>query len=139
MDRNGRTALGFDSGEIPESDVMIRISNADKIYRIGEIGNGTLRKDLQSWWAKRQGRPDPNRKIGQEQLRSGDSFFALSNINLTVRRGDRLGIIGGNGAGKSTLLKLISRVTTPSDGEIELFGRVTSMSLAKSISSPLTS
>jgi lipopolysaccharide transport system ATP-binding protein len=53
--------------------------------------------------------------------------MALSDINLTVYRGEALGIIGGNGAGKSTLLKLLSRITAPTTGMIDLYGRVSSM------------
>lgn len=106
---------------------MIQLSNVDKKYRLGEIGSGTLYRDLQSWIAARKGLPDPNSKIGHENFAPGESFYALKNISLSVKKGERLGIIGGNGAGKSTLLKLISRVTTPSAGEIDLYGRVTSM------------
>ena len=53
--------------------------------------------------------------------------MALNDIDLTVYHGEALGVIGANGAGKSTLLKLLSRVTAPSDGEIDIYGRVTSM------------
>ena len=113
------------TGEDP--DLMIRLTNVSKVYRLGEIGSGTLYRDLQSWQAKRKGLPDPNRKIGHESLLSNEPFFALKDIDLSVRKGECLGIIGGNGAGKSTLLKLISRVTGPSAGEIDLYGRVTSM------------
>ena len=106
---------------------MVRLFGVDKIYRLGEIGTGMLYRDIQSWIARRQGKPDPNSRIGQEHLRTGETFYALKDIDLTVRKGERLGIIGGNGAGKSTLLKLISRVTSPSAGTIDLYGRVTSM------------
>ena len=57
----------------------------------------------------------------------GQTFMALNGIDLTVYKGEALGIIGGNGAGKSTLLKLLSRVTAPTEGEIDIYGRVTSM------------
>ena len=107
--------------------VAIQISGVDKIYRIGEVGRGTLQADLQSWWARKRGREDPNSKIGAPERRYGDLFYALNDINLTVHQGERLGIIGGNGAGKSTLLKLISRVTVQTRGTIDLYGRVTSM------------
>lgn len=110
-----------------DDDVMIRLSHVDKVYRLGEISGRTLREDLQSWFAKRRGKPDPNIRIGQEHLKFGEPFLALKDINLTARECECLGIIGGNGAGKSTMLKLISRVTAPSAGEIDLYGRVTSM------------
>lgn len=107
----------------------IVISNVKKHYKLGQIGGGSLQADLQSWWAKKRGKEDPNVKIGQEDRARlvGQSFLALNGINLTVYKGEAVGIIGGNGAGKSTLLKLLSRVTAPTDGQIEIYGRVASM------------
>ena len=49
-------------------------------------------------------------------------FFALKNINLRIKSGDRLGVIGVNGAGKSTLLKVISSIYTPTEGTITIRG-----------------
>ena len=110
-----------------ERDVAIQISGVKKQYRLGQIGGGTLQADLQSWWARKRGKEDPNTKIGQEERLVGQSFMALNGIDLTVYRGEALGIIGANGAGKSTLLKLLSRVTAPTEGTIDLYGRVASM------------
>ena len=107
--------------------VMIRLSEITKAYRIGQIGYGSLNRDLQSWWARKRHRPDPNLKIGMEQRLTGDTIMALNGVDLTVYQGERVGIIGGNGAGKSTLLKLITRVTVPTEGTMDLYGRVTSM------------
>ncbi|MES2364328.1 MAG: ABC transporter ATP-binding protein [Pseudomonadota bacterium] len=56
-----------------------------------------------------------------------EDFWALKDVNFTVERGDRLGIIGRNGAGKSTLLKILSRITEPTEGRIEIRGRVSSL------------
>jgi lipopolysaccharide transport system ATP-binding protein len=56
-----------------------------------------------------------------------EDFWALKDVNFTVGRGDRLGIIGRNGAGKSTLLKILSRITDPSEGRVEIAGRVSSL------------
>ena len=53
--------------------------------------------------------------------------MALNGVDLTVYKGEALGIIGGNGAGKSTMLKLLSRVTAPTEGEIDIYGRIASM------------
>jgi len=108
-------------------EVAIQISGVKKQYRLGQIGGGTLQADLQSWWARVRGKEDPNTKIGQEQRLVGQTFMALNGIDLTVYKGEALGIIGRNGAGKSTLLKLLSRVTAPSAGTIDLYGRIASM------------
>lgn len=106
---------------------MISLKDITKEYRLGQIGYGTLNRDLQSWWARVRRKPDPNQKLGREKRIAGGIILALRGINLEVREGERVGIIGGNGAGKSTLLKLISRVTAPTSGTIDLYGRVTSM------------
>ena len=107
--------------------LAIKISGVKKKYKLGQIGGGTLQADIQSWWARVRGKEDPNSIIGQEQRLVGQSFMALNGIDLTVYQGEALGIIGGNGAGKSTLLKLLSRVTAPTEGEIDIYGRIASM------------
>ncbi|MCA1816336.1 MAG: ATP-binding cassette domain-containing protein, partial [Acidobacteria bacterium] len=56
-----------------------------------------------------------------------ETIWALRDINLTVRQGELVGIIGRNGAGKSTLLRILSRVTRPTTGEVEIYGRVGSL------------
>lgn len=109
------------------AETAIKIENLKKRYRLGSIGGGTLNKDLQSWWARKRGKEDPNTKIGEVIPESGDTFLALDGINLEVKKGEALGIIGTNGAGKSTLLKILSRVTAPTEGDIWIKGRVTSM------------
>lgn len=113
--------------KIEDREVAIQLSGVKKQYRLGQIGGGTLQKDIQSWWAKIQGKEDPNTKIGQEQRLVGETFMALNGIDLTIYKGEAVGIIGGNGAGKSTMLKLLSRVTAPSAGTIDIYGRIASM------------
>ena len=108
-------------------EVAIRLSGVKKMYKLGQIGGGTLHGDLESWWARIRGKEDPNTMIGTDQRLVGQTFMALNGIDLTVYKGEALGIIGGNGAGKSTMLKLLSRVTAPSDGEIDIYGRIASM------------
>ena len=110
-----------------QNDLAIRLRGVKKQYRLGAISGRTLQADLQSWWAKKRGQEDPNQRIGTNAGRAGERFWALNGIDLSVRRGERLGIIGVNGAGKSTLLKLISRVTAPTEGEIDIWGRVSSI------------
>lgn len=107
-------------------ETAIRISGVKKQYRLGQIGGGTLQHDLQSWWARLRGQDDPNQKIGAAHI-TGDTLMALNGIDLTIYKGERVGIIGRNGAGKSTLLKLLSRVTAPTEGEIDIYGRIASM------------
>ena len=107
--------------------VAIKVSGVKKMYRLGQIGGGTLQADLQSWWARVRGKEDPNTKIGEEQRSKGDTFMALNGVDLTIYQGEAVGIIGGNGAGKSTLLKILSKVTAPTEGEIDIYGRIASM------------
>ncbi len=106
---------------------IIEINNVKKLYRVGQIGGGTLTADLQSFWARLMKKDDPNRPLFQEERLVGSTFMALNGVGFTVNKGEAVGIIGGNGAGKSTLLKILSRVTAPTDGEIILRGRVASM------------
>lgn len=107
-------------------EIAVRIEGVKKQYKLGQIGGGTLQADLQSWWAKVRGKEDPNRKIGDNRI-IGETFMALNGIDLTIYEGERVGIIGRNGAGKSTLLKLLARVTAPTEGDIDIYGRITSM------------
>ena len=107
--------------------VAIQVSGVKKMYRLGQIGGGTLQADLQSWWARVRGKEDPNTKIGEGERIKGQTFMALNGVDLTIYQGEAVGIIGGNGAGKSTLLKLLSKVTAPTEGEIDIYGRIASM------------
>ena len=109
------------------SETVIKIENLKKKYRLGAIGGGTLTADLQSWWARVRGKEDPNTKIGTEVYGKNETFMALNGINLEVKKGETLGIIGGNGAGKSTTLKILSRVTAPTEGSIKIKGRISSL------------
>ena len=109
-----------------QNNIAIKIEGVKKQYKLGQIGGGTLQADLQSWWARVRGKEDPNRKIGDNRI-FGEKFMALNGIDLTIYEGERVGIIGRNGAGKSTLLKLLARVTAPTEGDIDIYGRITSM------------
>lgn len=109
-------------------EIAIKIDHVSKEYRLGAIGGGTLRGDLQSWMARLRGQEDPNSKIGSDAAaHMGERFLALDDVSFEVRKGEALGIIGHNGAGKSTLLKLLSRVTAPTKGTISYNGRIASM------------
>ena len=109
------------------SETMIKIENLKKKYKLGAIGGTTLTAEIQSWWAKKRGKDDPNLPIGTDVTKLGKTFWALNGINMEVKKGERLGIIGHNGAGKSTMLKILSRITAPTEGTIGLNGRITSM------------
>ncbi|MBU5462799.1 ABC transporter ATP-binding protein [Lachnoclostridium sp. MSJ-17] len=110
-----------------DKDCVIKTEHLTKRYTLGVIGSGTLRRDLQSWYARRRGRDDPNRRIGSREYEKGELFTALEDFDIEIKRGERVGIIGANGAGKSTFLKLLSRITSPTEGKIAYRGRIASM------------
>ncbi len=106
-------------------NIVVKVENLSKEYRLGVLGHGTLTRDLQSKWAEIRGKEDPNAKLGFIENR--ERFLALDNISFEIRQGELLGIIGRNGAGKSTLLKILSRVTRPTAGSIKIKGKVASL------------
>lgn len=109
----------------------ISVENVAKLYRLGQVGTGSLVHDLNRWWQRMLGREDPYMKVGETNDRAekggGDYVYALRDISFSVDQGEVLGVIGKNGAGKSTLLKLLSRVTGPSSGAIKVKGRIASL------------
>jgi len=109
------------------SELIIKIEDLHKQYRLGLIGGGTLQQDLQSWWLRVRGKEDINQGIYSAKFKKNETFLALKGINLEVKKGDTVGIIGANGAGKSTMLKILSRVTAPTKGEVYINGRISSM------------
>lgn len=113
------------------SNIAIKVENIGKIYRLGEVGTGTLSQDLKRWWATSRGKEDPFTKVGETNDRttkgSSDYVWALKDVSFDVRQGEVLGIIGRNGAGKSTLLKLLSKVTAPTTGSIKVKGRIAAL------------
>jgi lipopolysaccharide transport system ATP-binding protein len=108
---------------------VISVENLSKSYRLGQIGTGTLSRDLEVWWAKVRGKPNPLLKIGQTDHgnQDGQTLWALKDVSFQVQQGEVLGIIGRNGAGKSTLLKILSRVTAPTSGQVKVKGRIASL------------
>ena len=110
----------------------IEFDHVGKQYRLGLVSTGTFSHDLNRWWTMNiRHKEDPNLIIGETNDRSlkGESNYvwALKDINFSIEQGEVVGIIGKNGAGKSTLLKLLSRVTTPTVGEIRARGRIASL------------
>jgi lipopolysaccharide transport system ATP-binding protein len=110
--------------------IAIKAENLSKLYRLGEIGTGTISHDLHRWFTRLRGKEDPFLKIGEtndRETKGGDVVYSLCDLNFEIQQGDAVGIIGRNGAGKSTLLKILSRVTSPTTGRINIKGRVASL------------
>jgi lipopolysaccharide transport system ATP-binding protein len=112
------------------SEIAIRVENIGKAYTIGledkksETLFGAIKKSIAA--PIRNFRNLKNLSDFSDTTRK-DLFYALKDISFDVMKGEAVAIIGHNGAGKSTLLKIISRITDPTAGKIEIFGRVSSL------------
>ncbi|MFI0347197.1 MAG: ABC transporter ATP-binding protein [Chthoniobacterales bacterium] len=112
------------------SEVVIRIENLAKKYRLGVINRKMLVDQIESWIARKLGRPDPHAGVHEhatDRMPTPYDFWALQDINLEIKKGDVVGIMGRNGSGKSTLLKILSRITAPTKGRVCIKGRVASL------------
>ena len=111
------------------ADTVLEVENLSKLYRLGAIGTGSLRQDLQYWWNKSILRKeDPFFQQQQEEAeKANELIWALKEVSFTLKQGEALGIIGSNGSGKSTLLKIISRIVQPTKGVVRGKGRVSSI------------
>ena len=113
------------------SNIAIKAEGLSKAYQLGEFSTGTISRDLERWWAKMMGKEDPFLKIGETNDRTNKGVsnvvWSLKDVNFEINQGDAVGIIGRNGAGKSTLLKVLSKVTSPTQGTITGRGRIASL------------
>lgn len=111
--------------------IAIKVENLSKAYQLGQIGTGTISRDLERWYARMRGMEDPFLRIGESNDQytksESDVVWSLKDINFEIEQGDAIGIIGRNGAGKSTLLKILSKVTAPTTGKISGKGRIASL------------
>lgn len=96
------------------AEIAIRVDGVSKRYTIGRTLHGSLREQFAELL-----------RFGARPR--GEDFWALRDLSFEVPRGAALGIVGRNGAGKSTLLKLLSRITRPTQGRIEIHGRIASL------------
>lgn len=111
------------------SDIAIQAENISKLYRLGTIGSGSLRRDMQWWWQRNiLNKEDPNQYIrGGKKVDNSEVIWALKNVDFEIKVGEALGIIGHNGAGKSTLLKILSRIIKPTEGIVRGRGSISSL------------
>jgi lipopolysaccharide transport system ATP-binding protein len=103
------------------SDLAIRAQDVSKLYRIGQRRPHDTLRDLLS-----EGITAPLRRHGRSSS-DDNQLWALRGVSFEVRHGEVIGIVGDNGAGKSTLLKILSRITEPTDGRVEIYGRLGSL------------
>ena len=116
-----------------ENDIAIDVQNISKCYRIGAKQKDFTKNNIAGALFRVLKAPIDNYRKYRSLYRFDDMdsqnniLWALRNISFQVQRGDVLGIVGRNGAGKSTLLKILSRITLPSHGRVEVQGRVSSL------------
>ena len=108
------------------SDIAIKVENLSKRYRIGAQQESY--KTLRDMLSNAASAPLRWARAGRRgAAQSERDFWALNDVSFEVKRGEVVGIIGRNGAGKSTLLKILSRITEPTSGTVDIYGRVGSL------------
>ena len=92
---------------------IVEVNNITKKYNLNQLSEPvSLRNGLKSLFTKQEKSKD---------------YYALNDVSFSINKGDKLGIIGNNGAGKSTLLKILSRITNPTSGNVQVKGKVASL------------
>src|SRR5215467_1738352 len=112
------------------SDIAIKVDQLSKLYRIGGRTRQkykTLRDTIYETMTAPFRRSHPAMKKSFHGPEKGEHIFALNGVSLEVKRGEVVGIVGRNGAGKSTLLKVLSRITEPTSGCVDVYGRLGSL------------
>ncbi len=111
------------------SDVAIRVEGLGKRYRIGKRERYRALRDVltDGLSAPFRAMRSTFRPSTNGHAEEPDTFWALKDVSFEVKRGEVLGVIGRNGAGKSTLLKILSQITEPTEGVVDIFGRVGSL------------
>ena len=115
------------------ASTVISVANLGKRYWIQHQGRPryrALREEMVDWVSRpfrAVGRAFAGRSPDADQVVKEEAFWALRGVSFEVQQGDVVGVIGSNGAGKSTLLKILSRITEPTEGRIEIEGRVASL------------
>ena len=111
--------------------LAIKVVEISKQYRLGLVGSKSIKDDLKKYYAKLKGQENPFENLAEENDRTkqgkSNYVWSLKDISFELNQGDALGVLGRNGAGKSTLLKILSRITSPTSGQIKLNGRLASL------------
>lgn len=111
------------------SNTVIQAENISKLYRLGTIGTGSLKQDINQWWqSKILNKKDAFfHDDNNSDEPSNKYLWALRDVSFNIKEGEVWGVIGRNGAGKSTLLKVLSRIIRPTNGSVKGRGKISSL------------